>query len=414
MIFTPKFFYDTATGENAGGEDFKPKTKEQADLLNSLRKEAGEGEIPFIEQDASPVAKVIDGLVELSPEEKAAKEIEDKKIKDAEIAATAKIVTEDDSVIKIGAKVVKAEENDTTTEDADIEDAIILKQLSKKLGREITSLDDLKSPAKIETPEDKAAKEQERENAKLSFGLQNKKITNKEVEAFIADSGNPKSVAYDYFSAQQKEIDSSLTEKEIKEKFQYKYSLNEDEDSVEYKQGQKDLNFIANTLIKERHKKYLNLENEYSNYEQTIAEKEAYNKDILSKTPAYKSIVEKAAQKFKKIEIKANNSVYTIELDDSIISGYVNQMLTPDYAEKIISNGWSEVQIESSFLTSLKADNFDSLLESVLERELLKAQKGLKGVLPDQHKRPLIDLPVGSKKEAALKAYENMMDISNN
>jgi hypothetical protein len=407
MTFTPKFLYDDAATEKGGGTtEFKPKTQEQADFINNLRKQAGEEPIVFV---AENVDSKIDNV---SIDNKVGAKIENKKLDiDSPVDNVLKglglvAVDKTDEVIKIGGVKVEAKKEDveinTLTED-EIEEKLVLKRLSAKAGREITSIDDFLSPPKEETADEKLAKQAERESAKLTFGLQNKKVTNKDVESFIADTKNPKEVAYNYFVSIQKEIDPTLTDKEIKESFESTYSINEDEDSSAYKLGQKQLNFIANNLIKERHKGYLGLESEYTSYEKSEAEKANKRKDILAKTPAYEATVRKAAQSITKLEVPFMGKVYTLELDKELTDVYVNQMLTPEYAERMITNGngADENLIQSTIHAAVMSDNFGLFMKGIGDKILKDNEKGLRGIVPSTEKRPAGNTAFATKQAEA-------------
>lgn len=416
MAFTSKFLYNDSANEG-GGADFKPKTQEQADLLNNLRKEAGQEPIPFV----APIeAKVDDAIIDTT------KKVEDINKEEGKLQSPVdevlktlgltKVDETTDEIIKIGGAakvVVKPTVTVTQPTEDELEEAIVLKRLSAKAGREITSIEDFLNPKKEETPEDKAAKLQERENAKLTFGLQNKKVSNKDIESYIADTKNPTEVAYSAFLTSQKEIDPTLTDTDIREKFENKYSLNEEVDSVDYKQGQRDLAFIANTIIKDRHKNYLGLEFEYSNYEKSISDKATYQKELLAKAPIYKSLVEEAAASIKVIEVPFKGKTYKVGLDDAAVNVYAEQMLTPAYSEKMITNGMDKNLIQSAMKSAAISDNFPAIMEAIGNQILLDNQKGQRGIPPEGNRRPLNEIPVGSKKAEAIRELEERLNVQN-
>lgn len=397
------------------------KTNQQIDTINELRKSLGEEPIPY-ENDSNNVDDVKQDDVnkkqdfDLAQNDKI--EIDEQKEKsndDKKELSESSI--EEDGVIKITKKnkdIVSKDDNvETKKEEEEIEDERLLRILSKKAGREIKSFDDLVNPTKKEpTKEEIEAKEHERETNKITFALQNKKITPKEIESFIEDTKNPKQVAYNFFFEQQKELDPSLSNSEIKEKFEERYHLNDDEDSAEYKYGQKELIFIANTLIRSKHNKYLSLEDEYSAYEKLEQSKYNAQKEILEKAPQYKKDVESARSEIKKIKVNiSENESYEVELEDGIINEYVSGMLTPEYSTKMIQSGYSVQQIIDTVQTAAIKENLDSIVSGVVNKALLKRQAGLKGVYPQkQTKAPQVFSLDQEKRVKELKERLGVVD----
>lgn len=421
MFISQRFFYDAAAPvvNGTGGNNEVIKTKEQIDKQNEFRKTQGLEALPYPTAQATtqpaPAAatepSALDkfrktkeqeltdnntaGLSEEEIRNEAEKLVraEADKIKSEQQSAAeeARKLAEKEgsapSVIKIAAKVpVKEADKPATEEDkqeTEVDDAALLKALSKKTGKEIKSLDEFINPIKELTSKEKEVQVQERETAKLNFALQNKKISKAEVESYIEDSKNPQQVAYNYYAATQKELDSTLTGKEIRESFEETYGLNEKEDSLIYKLGQKQIEFIANSIIANKHAKYLGLENEYVAFENSQASTANYQKDILSKAPAYKKDVEAVVAKLQKVTIGG----YEVELTD-VLDGYKQKMLTPEYTEKIIAKGYSLDEIEGAIKTSAIIDNLDIIIDGILGADRLKNQAGLRGIIPPNKKEP--------------------------
>lgn len=409
MVFKSKFIYNIDAPAAGSGGETSVKTNEQIDKENLVRKQLGEAPLPYSSNagvlttttpaaETKPtdiVAKKEGEVAAIAPEvieDEAQKLIlqraaELKQQQDEEAARLRKESEGKEPVIKIKAKEIIAAKTDdapaATTED-DIEDEKLLKALSKKAGKEITSLDEFFNPKAEETPEDKEAKLQKRENEKITFGLQNSKITKKEIESFIEDSKNPEGLAYSFFAASQKELDSTLTEDEIQERFDERYSVNEDKESAAYKLGQKEISFIAGNILKQKHANYLSLENEYSAFEKNTQSQAEYRNNIIKQAPQFKKDVEAAAEKVRRINVAG----YEIELDNGIVDSYKAQMLTPEYSERVIANGWTLADLEESMFNSAFIDNRDEIMSAVLEADRLKHQAGLKGIVPPKNNQP--------------------------
>jgi hypothetical protein len=408
MVFKSKFIYNIDAPLAGSGGETSVKTNEQIDKENLVRKQLGEAPLPYSSnagvltttpaaetKPTEPVVKKEGEAAAIAPEvieDEAQKlirlraaELEEEQKK---VAAELRKETEGKSpAIIIKAKeavVAKTDDTPASTTEDDIEEEKLLKALSKKAGKEITSLDEFFNPKVEETPEDKEAKLQKRENEKITFGLQNNKITKKEIESFIEDSKNPEGLAYSFFAASQKELDSTLTEDEIQERFDERYSVNEDKDSAAYKLGQKEISFIAGNILKQKHANYLSLENEYSAFEKNTQSQADYRNSIIKQAPQFKKDVESVAEKIKTISV----SGYEVELDSSIVDGYKNQMLTPEYSEKAIANGWTLDELQSAMLNSAIIDHFDAIVNGVLDADRLKNQAGLKGIVPPKNTQP--------------------------
>lgn len=435
MFLSQRFLRNAEQPNNTGaGSVDVLKTKEEVDKRNTFRATQGLPPLPYpteaaalsqaeqdrIKKEAEEAERLKNEGGELSDAQKEeaqklvraeADRIKKEEDDIAETARLAAIETGETTVVKIGAKapikVTKSEVKPEDNED-EIDETLLLKQLSKKAGREITSIEDFVNPKKELSAEDKENQLQERENQKLNFGLQNKKISKQEIESFIADTKNPQAVAFNFYAAQQKEIDPDLTDKQIKDSFEDRFSTNEDEDSKLYKSGQAEINFMANSIISKKHAKYLNLENEYTSFESEQSKVASFQKEILSKAPIYKRDVEAAAAKISKIKLGG----YDVEPDKEVIDSYVAKMLTRENTEKLITDGYTVEGIEAAMKNSFILDNIDEIFEGVLEKDRLKNQAGLRGVIPPKIKQP--QQVFGEKQNEERKKLQERLGIQVN
>ena len=412
-MFKSPLFLHNATSEGSGGEVIK--TKEQIDKQNEFRKTQGLEPIPYPTEASSQQPTNTDnqsgldkfrsdkeaelkasnsGMTEEDIRNEAEKLVraEAERIKQeqellAEEARKNAGDRQDPVLVKILAKETKKEqknnEQDNVDED-DIDETLILKHLSKKTGKTISSLDEILNPEKEPTPEEKEAKIQERENNKVAFALQNNLISKQEIENFIADTKNPEDVAFSFYAAQQKEIDPSLTDKEIRDQFEEEYGLNEDSESRRYKSGQAQINFIANSIIQKKHSKYLQLDGVYSKYEESQIQDIQLRQKIEQLTPHYKKDVDAVLNSIKKFNLGG----YEVELDNSIIDSYRADMLNPQYSNQLIQQGWTLEQLETATKKHAIYENLDGLIDGILKADRLKNQAGQRGIIPPQNKVP--------------------------
>ncbi len=402
-----------------------------------MKEQLGEAPVAFnLDGSTTPLAPVVTDEQkpeDLTEEQKLAKELEDKAAaeKDQLKADLRKEIEDElklkeiqkeqgeDGVIKIGAKVKEVTPPVTITDENEITDELLLKALSKKAGKEITSIDAFVNPKVELTPEQKAVQAQERENEKIAFALKNKLISQEQIQSFIADTSSPEKVALDNFTALMKSVDDTLTDTEIKQKFNDEYALDANEDSLEYKLGQKKLNYVANTVIQSKHKNYFALDSKYSEYEQSTSSKESHAKEIATKTPLFKADAEAAFAEAKKLTIKVgdkNPVSYEVEIDDSIMNDFKSKVLTPENIEKQIAAGWDKNQMVAIFQGAALRDNFDSIVTSIVEKDRLKNQAGLRGVPPQKNfsERKFEEVITDKQTIAKKELEERLLGIKNN
>lgn len=410
MFINQRFFYDV-TPDNAGGG--QQLTNEAIDKQNVLREQLGQEKLPYadattnqpenklslIEQFRAEKTKELTdnntaGLTEEEINNEAEKlvqaraaEIEVEQNTEKERLRIEAEKTGSTAVIKIGAKAPvekkddKTEKIETPEEESDIDESILLKQLSKKAGKEITSLDEFFNPKVELSAEDKEKQLQERENNKVAYALQNKIISKQEIESFIKDTGDLQSVAFEFYTQQQLSLDDTLSAKEIKESFEEEFAINADEDSKEYKKGQQNINFIANSIISKKHSKYLNLENTFSEYENKQNQESQRQQKILQLAPSYKKDVDAIITSISKIKVAGHE----VELDVELLADYKSQMLNPKYSESVISQGWTLDNLETATRNHVILDNIDSIVSGILESEKLKYQAGQRGIVPPKN-----------------------------
>lgn len=383
MRFLPRFFYDDNASGNGGGTGTE-KTQDAIDKENDLRTLLGneplqpespaDTEAARIEADAKKL--VLARAAQIEQEQEAERE----RLRLDQIQKN----NPKEPVVKITkvAPVVKLDEPLAKTDD-EIEEEKILAILSKKAGKQITSLDEVLNPKKVETIEEPVLSEQERENAMVAFALQNKKISKTEIESFIADTKDLQSVAYGFFAENLKELEPDLTDKQIMARFEEKYAINEDEDSKEFKMGQREMNFVANTLIKQKHSKYMGLNTEYSSFEQAQLAEKTRQASILQKAPQFKRDIEEVTKRLSKFKVAG----YDVELGDDILQEYKDEVFASTHSEKIIEAGYSLDGLEKAFKDRILTDNFDSIVEKVLEVDRLKNQAGTRGIIPEKNQQ---------------------------
>lgn len=369
----------------------RKRSNAEIDILNQFVKE-GETPLPY-ETDETPIQKIDtvnttdnENETELSEEDKLAKveqEEADKiaaaKEKELQIASEAtkkQIIAED----KNTAGIIQ---NET---DSDLDDEKVIAYLNKK-GKAVSSLEELLNPKRELTEQEKAELAEKRDAEKFAFGLSKGLFSKKQLEEFITDTKNPKDLVYARYYQDQKEKDPDLTDDDIKEEFEEKFSLNEEPDSRRFKVGQNLLNNIADNIISKKHSKILNLENEYSVYEQAQSKQKESENRILSQAPLYKKDVEQIRADIKKVSIPiSDKEVFEVELDSEIVDGIISKMLDADYSAHQISKGWDKESIKQVAKTTAIVESLPKIIKRYSDEQVLKNQAGVRGVIPNKER----------------------------
>lgn len=385
------------------------RTKEQTDKENILRAQMGETALPY--EDEETLRLQAEAKIE---EEKAEKERIrlEKEEKARQDSGSTEI-----GPIKISSKTPAPKKEEVPpvviNEDDDIEDEKLKKILAKRSGKPVESLDDFFAPKTQPAPEDKEKLAEERETRKVAFALQSGKISKKDIDLFVSDINNREQVVYDHIYAQQKEIDGALTDKEIEDYFDDRFGINRDKESREFKAGQKEIEFISDTIIKQKHEKYLSIDNEFSSFEKDQASSAKIMQEITAKEPQFKKDISEVSTELANMKVTLSDTEsYDIELDPAIISTYTDRMLTPEYAKKIISKGYTKEEVRDTVRAAVIVDNFDSIVKGIVDAAMLKRQAGLRGIPPKRHLRH--EHVVNEVQKESLQQLEEVLGVTAN
>lgn len=348
-----------------------PRTNEQIDKINEFKKEHGETDfLPY----ETPAAEG-----ELTEEQKLAKQ---KEIDDA-AAETERLRIEAEG--KTGDDADKNKEitpAPTKTELTKEEKEAIAKEF---LG--VTDLSELVKKSEIPkaepTKEEIEAELEKREGNKIAYALQQGKFTDKELKAYIADSNNPHDLVFQQYAQSQKALDNTLTDAEIKEEFDEKYGLNQDEDSRKFKRGQEELNVLADTLIRKKHGKIIKFDDEYTSIEKEQLTQKQISEKLVLEAPKYKQTVEEIYTSLKKIPISLGKGEdYEIEMPDDILKSFKERELNTDFAASQIKNGYTKEGKAEAAKLALIYENLPMFIKSVAAKINEKKQAGAKGIPP--------------------------------
>lgn len=264
------------------------------------------------------------------------------------------------------------------TQPVELSDEELLDRLSKKTGRTFSSFTEL-IPTDIVDAE-KAA--EERENEKFAWGLKNGKIKQKDVAAFISASKDPKSLVYELRLQQARKEDKNLDEVEFLAEFNDEFGIDAATTSRRYKNGQDTLSRLAEAILQKNYSSVYNLENEYAGHEKTQTSHKERQAKVKSAAPAYKATVDKVFSNLKKIKAQfSEDESFEVEGFDDSLNAIKESMITPEWAEKQILEGYTEETIQEIAYTTLLRQNFPFLVKQIAVQYLKKHAAGTKGVL---------------------------------
>lgn len=322
------------------------------------------------------------------PEQKTAEQIEAEK-KEADRVAAEKEVER----IRL-----EKEKNTPPVVIPELTDEQLLEVIAKKSGRKITSWDELKPTPEI-VDKEKAA--ELRESEKLSFGLKKGLFNKKQYEGFVADRQNPIGLVYTAELNEAKKDDPEWDEekeKEFKEDFDNKFGLTLDHTSSKYKRGQKQINIIAETILRHEYNPIFGLENEYSKheYEQT-RQKEIQNK-IITTAPLYKKDVEESLSSLSKIEMPFGDEKYEVPVSKEILNSIQEILMDKDFVSSKIIEGYTKEEMYQIAHNMVVSQNYASLAYEAAKQYKAKHEKGVRGIL------------VGGKLEKEGEGYEGLSE----
>lgn len=352
----------------------RKRTKAEIDYLNNNRT-SGE-KIPY--------DKETEGLSEEEKVELEKKEQEERdRIKaEEEKAEQERLAAEKEAKEKNKGKKKKEEEE---TEIPELEENQVLAFLEKTTGKKFNSINEVVNPQKDPTPEEIKAAEEKRESEKVAFGLQNNFFTDKQYKEFIADTKDPQALVFAQYRAEQLEEDSELTEEEIETEFNSKYGLDEKPESRIYKRGQKEIQVLADNIIRKKHENILNVDKEFTKAETQKASQLQFQNKVLTTAPLYKQALESVFNDIKTLSIAiSKDEVHEVEVDQNILDEVKAQMLENDYVIEKVKTGFTADQLKEVVKAAIIVKDLPGLVRRASEKYHTKRQAGLRGVLPGQ------------------------------
>lgn len=261
-----------------------------------------------------------------------------------------------------------------------LSDEKVLEFLKSK-GITATSLEELKPKTKEEakTPEQIA---EEREAAKLTYGIQKGLFKKQDYDNFVTDSQNKDGLVFSQYAADAKEDDPALTDEEIQAEFDEKFGLTAEPGTRKHKRGQQEIAVLHDRIMQNKYNKIYGADNAYSAYESKVNNETAWNERVKKETPAYAKVVEEAFSELKKIPAKfSDTESYEADIMADSINKVKEYFLKPEIIEKYISEGYTKDEIKDMATTSVLRLDFPNIAKAIAVDYARKNQKGAKGII---------------------------------
>lgn len=258
-------------------------------------------------------------------------------------------------------------------------DEAIFSALSKKLGKPVSSYEELISKPQP-TEADIQKEKEKRETNKTVWALQNNKIQEKKLKEFYKESEAPENLVFENFAKNKRVTEPNLTDDELKEDFE----------AVKKQFGEDEIKAYGETLLKQKYSDVFNLENEYSDFEESEKNNQSFKKKLETESPAFIAANNELLDKYStdgfEIEVPLEEGQEPIKflykanktITDKLKAAYS----TEDKLTDAVKNGWDKEK--QSFLIKASLINLDvtGLAKQIYEQTTLNREALLRGIPP--------------------------------
>jgi hypothetical protein len=275
---------------------------------------------------------------------------------------------------------IEAEKNkkpDANTEENELSDEELLKLLGKR-GITAVSIEALKTPP---TPPDPAKVAEQREADELAYALSKGLFNKKDYDSFLHDSQDPQDLVYAQYHAEAKAEDKDLTDEDIQAEFLSKFGLDAEPGTRKHKRGIKEINTIAESLLKQKYGKIYDAKSAFSTHEKDVLTTKETDTKVSVGVPVYKKDVEDIFTDLKKIPFKFSD---TESVDIPVMQEYLDELkdafLKPEHAKNKILSGYKKETLKEEVFAAFLYKNFPYLAKEIANQHLLKHSAGTKGI----------------------------------
>lgn len=260
-----------------------------------------------------------------------------------------------------------------------ITDDAVLKYLQEK-GISVNSLADLNKPL---TEADLTKQADDRESAKLTYGLNKGLFNRKTHEQFILDKSNKQQLVFAQYYQDAKKEDPELTDEDIQSEFASKYGLDSEPNTRKFKRGQTEIDILSDIILKNKYKNIYSLDNEFDSYEKQTTTQREFEKRLLNEAPVFKKQVDDVFSELKKITTKfSEDESYEVEVLDESLNSLKEKFLDKNFVAQKISQGYTKEEIKDIAFNALLRQNWPVFAQEIVKQALYKQQKGVKGITP--------------------------------
>jgi hypothetical protein len=287
-----------------------------------------------------------------------------------------------------------------TPEAPSITDDAVLKYLQEK-GIAVNSLSDLNKPL---TESDLAQQADDRESAKLTYGLNKGLFNRKTHEQYILDKSNKQQLVFAQYYQDAKKEDAELSDEDIQAEFAAKYGLDSEPDTRKYKRGQQEIDILSDIILKNKYQNIYKLDNEFDTYEKQTTTQKEFERKLLTEAPVFKKHVDDVFGELKKITTKfSEEESYEVEVLDDALNSLKEKFLDKNFVAQKISQGYTKEEIKDIAFSALLSQNWPVFAQEIVKQALYKQQKGVKGISPmGTQQKPQGDANFSEQQEKVL------------
>jgi hypothetical protein len=262
---------------------------------------------------------------------------------------------------------------------SEINDDAVLKYLQQK-GLSVNSLADLNKPV---TEADLAKQADDRESAKLTYGLNKGLFNRKTHEQFILDKSNKQQLVFAQYYQDAKKEDPELTDEDIQSEFAAKYGLDSEPNTRKFKRGQQEIDILSDIILKNKYQNIYKLDNEFDSYEKQNTTQREFERRLVNEAPVFKKQVDDVFSELKKITTKfSEDESYEVEVLDESLNSLKEKFLDKSFVAQKIAQGYTKEEIKDIAFNALLSQNWPVFAQEIVKQALYKQQKGVKGIAP--------------------------------
>lgn len=278
---------------------------------------------------------------------------------------------------------------DTPPAGISIDDAAVKKYLKEKYGAEVEDLEAIAKPVeKPLTDEEKRAQEEKIKEDAIKFAITKNKFSAKDFEQFSKESQRkPEDVVFDIMKAKWSKDDPTLSEQDMKDRYEDYFKLNEAEDSWGRKARYPELLNIANNYFEQKYPSIVDAQTEYLTHLENIQDAEVYKKRVDRVFGEYKPV-----ETFE-LEVpvegdgtKTEKKTYSFSFSQEAIDEVKTSLL--DEASFDSMRGAKEDGIRKTAELALIRKELNKLVTAVAREHgnevALRSKAGRKGIPPEQ------------------------------